>query len=323
MRITVWFYRRLGWGVARVLLYPIVGYFFLTDARGRRASLRYLSRLYATPGGADALGSAPGIRHVFRHYFEFGVTILDRVGFWMGDRDDFDLTIRGMDELQRIAAEKSGALILGSHLGSFDAMRLVAEDQSPIAVHVLMYTRHAARINDVFQKLDALRERRGVRVRVVSIEPAGVGHVLEARKCVERGEVIALLADRVPPSESQRVSQVKFLGDTATLPQGPILLGGLLGCPVLLMTGIRTGRRRYEIRVERFADRIELARKRRAESVTEYCQAYADRLAAQCVRAPYQFFNFYDLWREGESLPEPLPPAESRRADPSGPGARK
>ena len=117
---------------------------------------------------------------------------------------------------------------MGSHLGSFDAMRLLAEDQSPIDVHVLMFTRHAARINQVFERLDALRGKSSARVRVIPIEPERFGHVLEARKCVARGEVVALLADRVPPNEAHRVCQVKFLGHAAVLPQGPFLLAGLL-----------------------------------------------------------------------------------------------
>jgi len=83
LRITIWCYRRLGRPIARLLLYPIVAYFFLTDAAGRRASRRYLERLYADPAGARALGEAPGGRHIFRHYLEFGRSILDRAGFWL------------------------------------------------------------------------------------------------------------------------------------------------------------------------------------------------------------------------------------------------
>jgi predicted LPLAT superfamily acyltransferase len=125
--------------------------------------------------------------------------------------------------------------------------------------------------------------------------------VVEARECIERGEVIAVLADRVPPGESSRVSPVEFLGATAALPHGPMRLAALLGCPVLLMTGLRTASGGYEVHVERFADPVLLPRARRNEALSEYCQDYADRLARYCVRAPYQWFNFYDFWGEGES----------------------
>jgi predicted LPLAT superfamily acyltransferase len=300
MRITVACYRWLGGSLAHLLVLPIVAYFFLTDAAGRRASLAYLRRVAATPEGARTLGPEPGRRHVFRHFLEFGRAILDRVGFWLGEPDRFELRVQGREELDRVHAEKRGALVLGSHLGSFDAMRLLAALHSPITVHVLMYTRHAARINAIFEELRALRPG-DPHVRVIEIAPGGVSHVLEARACVGRGDVVAVLADRVPPSESQRVSRVRFLGGSAELPQGPFLLAGLLGCPVLLMVGLRRGSGAYEIHVERLSDGVELPRDRRDAAVTEQCQVFADRLAAWCLRAPYQWFNFHDFWKEEDA----------------------
>ncbi len=300
MRITVACYRWLGRGLARLLVVPIVAYFFLTDAAGRRASLAYLTRVFATPEGARALGAKPGLRHVFRHYLEFGLAILDRVGFWLGDPESFELRVHGGEELERVREEKRGALVLGSHLGSFDAMRLLAALHSPIAVHVLMYTRHAARINAIFEELRALRPR-DPRVRVIQIEPGSAAHVLEARACVERGEVVAVLADRVPPGEAHRVARVRLLGGSAELPQGPFLLAALLGCPVLSMVGLRRGLGAYEIHVERLSDGMDFPRERRAAAVTEQCQAFADRIAAWCLHAPYQWFNFHEFWKEDEA----------------------
>jgi predicted LPLAT superfamily acyltransferase len=304
IRITVWTYRRLGRRIATLLVYPTVGYFFLTAGSVRRASRRYLERLYASPGGARALGGAPGTRHVFRHFLEFGLTILDRVGFWLGKDSDFDFHVHGREQLNRVVEEKRGALILGSHLGSFDAMRLLAATQSPLRVNLLMFTRHAPRINQILRALRGASSDGQLHVRVIPIDPGSFRHVVEARECIERGEVIAVLADRVPPGESSRVSPVEFLGATAILPQGPMRLAALLGCPVLLMTGLRSVSGGYEIHVERFADRVRLPRARRNEALREYCQNYADRLAGYCVRAPYQWFNFYDFWDEGESSVE-------------------
>jgi predicted LPLAT superfamily acyltransferase len=301
IRITVWFYRRIGRGIARLLLYPIVAYFFLTDSASRRASLNYLRRLCASPEGARAVGAEPSARHVWRHFFEFSVTILDRIGFWLGLRSDFELTIQGMEHLQHIVDENRGGLVLGSHLGSFDAMRLVAAAESPIFVHVLMFTQHAARINEIFRQLGQLSSDRDVKVRIIQVEPGSFQHVLDVKACIERGEVVAILADRVHPNEAERVSRVEFLGGRAALPQGPMLLASLLACPVVLMTGVRTGDRRYQICVEPFADRIQIARSKRRELLAEYCQRYADRLAAHCLRTPYQWFNFYDFWGQEES----------------------
>lgn len=296
IRFTAWLYRLLGHRVAQWLVYPIATYFFLTDAAGRAASRKYLERVHCTPEGARALAHPPGWRDVWHHYLEFGISIVDRVGIWLGRRGDFRLHVTGREELDRVAAEKRGAVILGAHLGSFDAMRLVADSQSPIAVHIMMYTQHAERINSLFASLDALSPGRSVRVEVM--KAGGFERVLGAKRVIERGEVLSILADRVHPDEERRVSRVSFLGSLAAFPQGPFLLAGLLGCPVLLMVGVRTGKRSYEIRVERLADRLEFSRHDRKQKIDEFCQQFAARLEAHCVQTPFQWFNFYDFWSE-------------------------
>src|SRR5262245_29486822 len=300
MRITVWLYRWLGYRVAQLVVFAIVAYFFATDAAGRRASRRYLARLYATPGGAAALGGAPSARKVFRHFMAFGLSILDRIGFWLGDPAGFAVAVRGMEHLDRVARDGRGALVLGSHLGSFDAMRLLAEKRSPLRVNVLTYTRNAARINGILRRLGGAGPAGREGVRAIPVQPDGFQHLVEAKACLERGEVVAILADRVPPGETRSIARVSFLGGAARLPEGPFRLAALLRCPVLLMSGLRSGERRYEIRVEPFAERVELPRSGRRAASAALCQRFADWLAAGCLRAPYQWFNFYPFFVDDE-----------------------
>jgi hypothetical protein len=120
MRFVVWCYRVLGRRFCQALILPVVLYFFLTDRKGRRASLQYLRRLYARPGGPEALGGRPTWRHALRHYHAYGLSILDRVGFWLGRNDD---TIVSTEEHDAVQQEGRGAILLGTHLGSFDALR--------------------------------------------------------------------------------------------------------------------------------------------------------------------------------------------------------
>jgi predicted LPLAT superfamily acyltransferase len=299
IRIVVWFHRYFGWPIARAVLLPIVTYFFLTSRTGRRVSLDYLRRLHASPEGAGVFPGPPGMRQVFRHFLEFGFAILDRIGIWVGS--PFEFVIEGMHELERVVADGRGAVVLGSHLGSFDAMRLVASDRSPIAVNVLMFTRNAARINDMLEKLSG---DRGMQARIIRVEPGSLQHIMQVKTCIERGEVVAILADRIHPNEADRVAHVEFLGGRAPLPQGPVLLAGVLGCPLLMMVGLRRGGRRYEIHVERLADRVSLPRTDRDTAIIEWCQLYADRLATYCARAPFQWFNWYEFWQEaGDGRP--------------------
>lgn len=296
LRFAAWLYRTVGKRIAGLLVFPVVTYFFLTDPAGRRASLDYLRRVYTVTGGVGILAHEPGLRDVFRHYLEFGKTIVDRMGFWLRRRDDFQLKIFGEEHLKKVVEDGRGAIVLGSHLGSFDAMRLTASVRSPIAVRVLTYIENAHRINEVFRQLGEISGS-PTSVGVIQIRPGSFAHALEVRKCVEQGEVVAILADRLHPNEDRgRAVKVDFLGGGARIPQGPLLLASALGCPVLLMAGVRVGKCRYEIHVERFADPVEIRRNDRTRGLEYYGQSYASWLERRCVEAPYQWFNFYDFW---------------------------
>ena len=299
--MMAWFYRRAGWRVARLVLYPVVAYFFLTDTAGRRASLEYLRLIRAA--GTSGFSGEPSMRHVLQHYLEFGITILDRLGFWLARREDFELSIKGREHLDWVVEQGRGAIILGSHLGSFDAMRLMGSQESPIAIKVLMYTEHAAHINDLFRQMGEISGS-DTSVGVIRVVPGSFGHALEVKKAIERGEVVGILADRIHPNERGRAVEVDFLGGRASLPQGPLLLASALGCPVLFMTGLRAGARRYEIHVERFADAVKIPRRDRARELQRYAQAYANSLAKLCVIAPLQWFNFYDFWDREAAAPK-------------------
>jgi predicted LPLAT superfamily acyltransferase len=294
LRITVWCYRWLGRRACVALANAVVAYFFLTDRAGRRASRAYLRRVAAHPRGRARLGPAPGAWHSFLRYRAFGLTLVDRLAIWSGHSRDLDFEVHGIELVDRLHERKQGALVIGAHLGSFDAMRLLAE-RTKTHVNVLMYTEHAQRINRIFRELAP-----EVAERVIAVDPTSVHSVFEVRERLARGEVVALLGDRVEPGDRGRVSRVSFLGDPVDLPQAPFLLAHLLGCPVLLMIALRAGDRRYEVFTEKLCDRVRLSRRDRDKQLGELLTAYAGRLEHWCLEAPHQWFNFYDYWGDAE-----------------------
>lgn len=299
MRITIWVFRVFGPRVSAWFVLPIVGYFFVSDARGRRASRRYLARVYAAPGGAAALGHAPGARDSFRHYRQFALTILDRVAFALGRGRDFTIALEGAEHIDDVRASGRGAVLVGAHLGNFDALRALAH-RSGVVVNVAMFTRHAARINRLLRELDPT-----IDVRVLHLDPAAPDLALRLRACVDRGEFVAILGDRVGQGVRARVVRVPFFGVDAPFPQGPFLLAGVLGCPVLFIVGLRGGPARYDVFIEPLAGAVPIAPPLRTEHIRDLVATYARRLEAFCLRAPYQWFNFYDFWGEEKRAPEP------------------
>jgi predicted LPLAT superfamily acyltransferase len=298
MRITVACYRFAGRPVALALVHAIVTYFFLTDRAGRRASAAYLRRVYATKPGREALGRRPSLWTSFLHYRAFALSIADRVELWLGRAESFQFESRGSEVCDRFAAEGRGYIVLGSHLGSFDALRLLAKRQQR-CVNVLMFTTHAAQINRLFRELSPEAE-----ARVIHVSRDSVRAIFEIRERLRRGEIIAVLGDRIEAGDLGRSAPVQLLGDPVRLPQSPYLIAALVGCPIVFMTALRTGARRYEVNVELLAENVRAARSERDKRISELVAAYAGRLEHTCLRAPLQWFNFYDYWGDAQRAGE-------------------
>ena len=293
LRITVACYRLFGRPLSLVLVHGIVTYFFLTGRSARAASRAYLRHVASRPEGARALGRRPGSWASFLHYRAFALSIFDRLVLWLDRDGDFAFDVSGIERYDELLAPRRGAIVVGAHLGSFDALRTLA-DRDGRVVNVLMFTRHASRINTIFRKLSP-----DAQVRVLHADPDSMDTVLRIRACVERGELVAMLGDRVEPTDRDRTCRVSFFGKLVELPQAPYLLAALLGCPLFFMVALRSGAGRYQVYAEVLAERVDLPQEAREKHIRELAAAYAGRLEHYCTVAPYQWFNFFDYWQEG------------------------
>ena len=290
LRFTVACYRLFGRPLSLVLVHGIVTYFFLTGRAARAASLDYLRRLAASPEGAAALGREPGTWASFLQFRAFALSIFDRIVLWFGRNSDTQFDVVGREHYDRLLTPTRGAIVVGAHLGSFDALRALA-DRDGRVVNVLMYTRHAPRINAVFRQLSP-----DVQVRVIHADPDAMDTVLRIRACIARGELVAMLGDRMEPGDRKRGCRVSLLGDLVELPEAPYLLAALIRCPIFFMVALREKGGRYRVFAEVLAERVEEGPGERAKRVRELVAAYAGRLEHYCFQAPYQWFNFYDYW---------------------------
>ena len=313
--MNLW-YRVGGRRASAALLAPIAAYFTLRHGRVRDASRSYLEALAAHPGGADALGGAPRARHVYRHVHEFALQLFDRMVSWGDSFDRMALEKEESRALLELARAGRGGILVGAHLGSFDLLRLVAA-QHDVRVNVLMYTAHADRINAFFARLDPRS-----RLRVLPIDPSSASTALAVRHCIERGEFVGILGDRLPPGGGgARSAVVTFLGRPAAFPTTAFDLATLLGCPLLLALCVRLGEARYQSIAEVLYEGGRPAREERAELARVLLERYVARLEAWCVRAPYQWFNFYEFWPAAAAVAAAAPsaPASSSTSVPAAP----
>lgn len=288
MRLLFWVCRNFGRWPFRVMLYPVLAWYVMTNARARIASAAYLRRIrkYGKRAQVNA-----GLRDVLRHFASFAECILDKMLLW-GRLTDIDNTMLfGQKELDQDVAAKRGGLMICSHFGNLELCRVLARQHAGMKLTVLVHTKHAQKFNRMLAELDP--ESQLNLLQVTEMSPA-TAMLLNER--VARGEFVVIAGDRVPVTSGTRTCRARFLGEEASFPIGPYVLASLLQCPVYMLFSMHI-EGRYEIHFERLCDAVRLPRKEREQLFAALAQKYARRLEHFCLRAPFQWFNFYDFWQ--------------------------
>jgi predicted LPLAT superfamily acyltransferase len=286
MRLLFWVARVFGRWPFRVILYPVLLWYVATKSAPRRASRDYLQRVRAfTPVRTGALG-------VLLHFAAFAETILDKMLLWSGHFDTASVTMAGLEPVERCLRERRGAVIVCAHLGNLELCRVLSRHHQGLKLTMLVHTKHARAFNQLLGKLDPDSQLNLMQVTEMTAATA----MLLADK-VAQGEFIVIAGDRVPVAAHPRIAMVDFLGAPAAFPIGAWVLASVLQCPMFALFSMHRGAH-HEISFEPLHDGLQLPRKGRDAALAALIARYAARLEFHCLRAPLQWFNFYDFWHD-------------------------
>lgn len=304
MRFLYAIHRYLGGWPFRLLLWPVMLYYFLGHGVARRASMEYLRHLAPDLRGWNASCKS------FRHFIAFGECLLDKALVWNGQLPLDGLRIEGLPLLRAHLTSGQGAVLLVSHFGNVEVSRALARLQPDIRLTVLVHTRHAQRFNHFLSALSPASQADLIQVTEVTAATA----VLLAER-IARGELVVIAADRVPVSDQPRVVFAPFLGSPAPFPVGPFVLAGLLKCPVFLLFCPKFAGG-YRLIFEPFAEALILPRATREAALQAAATGFAERLAYHCRQAPLQWFNFFAFWAQpGVNAGQPRKSPATAEAD--------
>jgi predicted LPLAT superfamily acyltransferase len=288
-RFALWLIRtivlRLGRPVGRVLLYPITAYFLVRRRTERRASIAYLARV---------LGRKPTLLDAARHVHCFAAATLDRPLLLTEQLGRFQVQVHDIGAVHEQMAHGRGVMLLGAHLGSFEALRVLSLQRPDVKVAVLLERGQNPAITHLLDELNPQ-----LACCVIDLGLPATELMLKIKEAAEQGALIGFMGDRRRDGEPG--VQVDFLGSPAWFPTAPYLIAMALKLPVCLCFGIYRGGRRYDLHFEPFAHRIELPRERRQQALAAQVQRFAGRLEHHVRHAPYNWFNFYDFWSDDDA----------------------
>lgn len=286
-----WFFiqvvRRLGLRWAYAWLVLVAAYFTVANRAAYRSSSEFLDRVL----GRCAWWRRP--LRVYRHFFSFGVTLLDRLAVISG-RVEMQCQFEGESQFREYLSKGRGIILVGAHVGSWEIGGHLL-GRLGTTVNVVVLDQDEARMRELYN--EALETRT---FRLLTTD----GHPLRSipiAAAVRRGEIVALLGDRTFGGAD---CAVPFLGGVARFPTGPFLLAAATGAPVFQVFAVRErlGRYRFFTHSPEFVERGVL--RGGSTAVAPLVSRYADRLAAVARQYPYQWHNYFPFW---EAAPNSMP----------------
>ena len=298
MRLMLLVWRLLGRKAFSLLLYPVVGVYWLTAATARRASQQWITRVREQLAARQM--PIPPTLTSYRHFQRFGEAMLDKIASWRGELQfgrDVVFTA-GAEETLNIS-DPRGKLLLVSHLGDVEACRALAQLQGGKTINALVFSENAQRFKQIMTEM---APQAGL--NLMPVNDIGPDTAILLQEKLERGEWIAIVGDRIAVNPQRggewRVCWSRFMGQAAPFPQGPFILAAILRCPVNLLFALRQ-QGKLRIYCEPFADPLLLPRADRQQALQHIIDRYAERLEHYALQSPLDWFNFFDFWR----LPDP------------------
>ena len=270
-----------GRGVAYLFLYPLVLFYSLSPAVSRKSSA-YIQHRFAPKNRWQFF------KHTYLLNLTFARTLVDRAALGILGKVEVVSTEEERVLCRELVSRGKGLILLSAHCGAWQ-MAVNLTDFISAKKHVLYYRN--PKDND-----KTVAEHSGKQAPFSFINPAGpLGGVVEMMSALQKGEVVCAMADRVFGDEKNTV-ETSFLGGKIRVPYSFYRMAAATGAPIVIIFSPWLGAGKFASwTVAHFTVPEKGPSK---ENYQIFAQQFVDALQAFCIKYPYQFFNYFDLWEK-------------------------
>lgn len=276
-QIFVFVVSKLGVRPAYFLLRFVAFYFVLFSRSSTPHILNYFRKRHH-------YGFVKANRHLYRNYYVFGQTLLDKIVVMAGIKNRFTFNFDGEENLKEIIRLGRGGILLSGHVGNWEiAGQMLSELNT--RVNVVMFDGEHQQIKNYLSEVTA----RTFHVIVIRDD---LSHVYEIGQALQKNELVCLHADRFV--EGAKTFTKDFLGSPALFPQGPFAIASTFNVPVSFVYAFKENNIHYHFFGSKLLTRNENVSKR--DYAKQLASEFVNSLEDKVRRYPDQWFNYYNFW---------------------------
>jgi predicted LPLAT superfamily acyltransferase len=234
------------------------------------------------------LGTKATFADVYRHFFSFGMSLIDRYAFLIGKQSLFTFETIREDLIVSALEGKKGAILLGAHIGNWELAGNLLSDRIKAEIHYVMVDAEKSDVRSVSKQ--ALSQRRVV---PIPVGQGGLELVLAVRNALRHNGLVCMHGDR---NVGQKSAQHSFLGENVTFPIGPFAIAASTGAPIIPIVVIKRGMSKYFFKAFAPMQFDGVTAENRDKYIFTAMERYVGILEQIVKEHPLQWFNFYDFW---------------------------
>jgi predicted LPLAT superfamily acyltransferase len=278
-RIFVWVLKNAGLAPAYLLLRFVAFYFFIFSGKAFCFQFAFFRRRLA-------YSSLRSIRSIYKNYYWFGQTIIDKIVLTSGLKNPFRFDFEGEEYLQQMVSQRKGGLLLSAHVGNWEIAGHLLQ-RLGTDMHIVMYDGEAQEIKDY---LAGITEKHSARIILIRDD---LSHIYAIQEALSKNAFVCMHADRF--LEGNKTLNGNFLGKTARFPAGPFLLARTFHVPVSFVFAMKDRAFDYHF----YASPPKIYSGEKESSIEEMLRDYCLDVENIIRKYPLQWYNYYDFWAEG------------------------
>lgn len=276
-KIFVFFIKKLGVRAAYGLLVFVAFYYFLFYPKSFRSVFYYLRHRHSYSWWH-------ALRGVYRTYFVFGQTIIDKVAISSGLRNRFTYEFDGIENLKEALSAQRGGILISAHVGNFEiAEKFFADIDVDFKINLVTADQERTSIKKYIERISEKSSVKFIHLK------EDMSHVFEINEALSNNELICFTGDRYVGGA--KTLEADLLGETAWFPAGPFHIASRLAVPVIFVYVMKEPNLHYHL----YARKAEDVKRRDPQS---YLSAYTRSVEKILRRYPLQWFNFFDFWKK-------------------------
>jgi predicted LPLAT superfamily acyltransferase len=278
-KIFVFLIQKAGVKSAYVLLYFVASYYFLFLRKSNRAiSYYFKERLKYSNFKTKKM--------VFKSYYTFGQTIIDKISISAGLRNKFTYEFDGIEILKNLLAEKKGGVLISAHIGNFEiAEHFLGDIDIDFQINLVTTDLEHSAIKNY---LESVTQKPTVKFIIIRED---LSHIFEINAALASNELVCFTGDRY--FEGTKSLSENILGEEANFPAGPFLIASRLKVPVVFVYVMKEPNLHYHLYAR------EAVVKHRDEKAL--LKSYVESVESMLQKYPLQWFNYFDFWNQLKS----------------------